>query len=167
MSETLENRVLKAIEEIANGKTMKKALQLQGLSRDAFYNALDSNPQIKLKYVRAEHANADAIAEEILEIADTEDNAQKARNQIDARKWLASKRAPKKYGDRIDVAIEGNIDLNAAIETASRRILLPNSYLSNSLTSEHIEMIELTPSESTGSKPVSDDERKAIDDLLS
>lgn len=42
-------------------------------------------------------------AEEIVIIADSCTDPHKARLQIDARKWYASKLAPKKYGDKLDL----------------------------------------------------------------
>ncbi|MBX8785491.1 hypothetical protein HBA94_17175 [Ochrobactrum sp. GRS2] len=43
------------------------------------------------------------MAEDILDIADDEECAdvQKAKLRIDTRKWLMSKMAPKKYGDKV------------------------------------------------------------------
>jgi hypothetical protein len=35
------------------------------------------------------------------------DHIQRSRLRIDARKWLASKMAPKKYGDRVEQAHSG------------------------------------------------------------
>lgn len=52
------------------------------------------------QYARAREEQADGFADEIIEIADTTDDPQKAKLQIDARKWKASKLAPKKYGDK-------------------------------------------------------------------
>lgn len=62
-------------------------------------------------YARARKAQADAFADEIVQIADTEPDPQKARVRIDARKWVAGKQRPKKYGDkaRVDVEHAGNI----------------------------------------------------------
>jgi len=75
------------------------------------------------QYVRAREAQADRLAEEILEIADdgsndtyTDENGNERTNQevvarsrlrVDARKWLASKMAPKKYGDKIQQEVSG------------------------------------------------------------
>ncbi|MBM7406915.1 MULTISPECIES: hypothetical protein [Sphingomonas] len=53
-------------------------------------------------YARARELQAEALADEILEIADKahdRDSAAAARVKVDVRKWLASKLAPKKYGD--------------------------------------------------------------------
>jgi hypothetical protein len=55
---------------------------------------------------RAREERADLLAREILEIADAPCKdaveVQRARNRIDTRKWLASKVAPRKYGDRVE-----------------------------------------------------------------
>jgi len=54
-------------------------------------------------YARAREDQADWHADEIVAIADTETDAAKARNRIDARKWKAAKLKPKVYGDRVNV----------------------------------------------------------------
>lgn len=57
------------------------------------------------QYARAREIQAEILAEDIISLADSavEDGAAvaKARLQVDARKWYASKMAPKRYGDRI------------------------------------------------------------------
>ncbi len=54
------------------------------------------------QYARAREAQADALAEEVLEIADDKTgDAQRDRLRFDARKWYAGKVAPKKYGDKV------------------------------------------------------------------
>ena len=69
-------------------------------------------------YARARENQADFLADEIIEIADDKsgdvietDNgpienrefSSRSRLKIDARKWVASKLKPKKYGDKVDV----------------------------------------------------------------
>lgn len=58
-------------------------------------------------YARAREAQAHMAAAQIIEIADTESDAAKARNRIDARKWYAAKLNAKHYGEKIDVS--GNL----------------------------------------------------------
>jgi hypothetical protein len=62
--------------------------------------ALDDREGFAAKYARAREMQADRHAEQIVDIADTEEDPQKARNRMDARKWFAAKVAPKKYGER-------------------------------------------------------------------
>jgi hypothetical protein len=84
-----------------------------------------SRPEHTEQYARAREAQADKMAEDILAIADdglndtyTDDDGNertdhdvvaRSRLRVDARKWLASKMAPKKYGDKM--AIGGADDL--------------------------------------------------------
>ena len=116
------NKVNAVIASIFDGLTLEKSLKLNNCNATMFYKTLEQYPETQIKYAYAEKYQADKLADEIIHIADTEENYGKARNQIDARKWIASKRAPKKYGDRIDINVEGSIDLNAAIESATKRI---------------------------------------------
>jgi len=55
------------------------------------------------QYARARELQADYLADEIIEIADTATDANLARVQIDARKWTAGKLKPKVYGDRLNL----------------------------------------------------------------
>lgn len=74
------------------------------------------------QYARARETQADLLADEIIEIADDTVNDSKftengeienkewinrSRLRVDARKWKASKLAPKKYGDKVDVTTGG------------------------------------------------------------
>jgi hypothetical protein len=84
------------------------------------------------QYSRARLIGLDEIADELLEIADNADggeessaarasaNIQRAKLRIDTRKWLLSKLAPQRYGDRIqhehtgDVVVTTRIHLGGA-----------------------------------------------------
>lgn len=68
---------------------------------------LHDNPDFAEQYARAREAQQDTYADEITFIADTEPDPQRARVRIDARKWHASKLAPKKYGDKLGLT-DGN-----------------------------------------------------------
>jgi hypothetical protein len=78
------------------------------------------------QYARAREVQADAIFEDILDIADNaqndwmarrgEDDAgwqangehiQRSRLRVDARKWMAGKLAPKKYGEKASLELSG------------------------------------------------------------
>lgn len=83
---------------------------------------LREKPSFLTQYEKAKEEQADALAEEMLDIADDGTNdwmvktgkggesvgwqlngehVQRSRLRLDARKWIASKLKPKKYGDRI------------------------------------------------------------------
>src|SRR6516165_8254049 len=61
---------------------------------------------------RAREEQADKLTKEILELSDKieDDNpvkVQRARLQVDSRKWLAARLAPKKYSDHITHDVKG------------------------------------------------------------
>lgn len=61
-------------------------------------------PDFAEKYARAREAQADVLAEEIIDIADSKrDDPQRSRLMMDARKWYAGKLRPKKYGDSMNI----------------------------------------------------------------
>lgn len=102
---------------IASGLSLRKACELEGMpnvSTVIRWLADESRAEFCAQYMRAREAQADHLAEEMLTIADEAettvrgedvvfDSTAVARNRlrVDTRKWLASKMAPKKYGDKI------------------------------------------------------------------
>jgi len=89
---------------------------------------LQKHPEFSEQYTRAREAQADALADDILEISDDARNdwmerhgedsrgwqvngehIQRSRLRVESRKWIASKLKPKKYGDK--VAVGGADDL--------------------------------------------------------
>jgi hypothetical protein len=86
----------------------------------------DENEEFADQYRRAQQAQAEQLDARIDEIARTavdKDSAAAARVQITALIWRASKQAPKKYGDRLDVTSNGEkLGLAAELEAARRRV---------------------------------------------
>jgi len=90
-------------------------------------------------YEKAMQDRADRLAEEILEISDSappeglEAAAMSAwvadkRLRVDARKWVAAKLQPKRYGDRIDVSVvDTRISVMDALAQAKQRVLADSS----------------------------------------
>ena len=97
-------------------------------SETTFYKRLSSDSEFAENYARARFAQAHRENDEIRKIADaaTPETVQVARLRIDARKWRASKMAPKVYGDklelnaRVDVTTQTKEQRDAAVAAASR-----------------------------------------------
>lgn len=90
---------------IASGHSLRQIAGMEGLpSMEAVRTWLLKDAEFAAQYARAREEQAEAFAEEIVAIADTEPDAAKARNRIDARKWVAVKLLPKKYGDKVQVS---------------------------------------------------------------
>lgn len=69
------------------------------------------------KYARAREDRSGVIFEEMLDIADdaTAETVQQDRLRIDTRKWMLSKMAPRKYGDKLSVSGEDGGPLQVVI----------------------------------------------------
>ena len=107
--------------QIAQGDSLNQISKREGMPDAAtVHRWMNKNPDFAANIARAREAQAEFYAESIIEIADEleidatykgEDvkldvsAAAVARNRlrIDARKWHASKLAPKKYGDKLEV----------------------------------------------------------------
>ena len=75
------------------------------------YRWLDAHPEFRERYARAQEQRAALVAENALKDALTVDDpthAQLARLRFDARKWLAGKLAPKKWGDKVETSLTGS-----------------------------------------------------------
>lgn len=90
---------------LAQGKPLVHALTAEGMpSYATFMRWIAEDEALRENYMRAREASADYLADEIVHIADTELDPQVARVRIDARKWVAAKMKPKKYGDKLELA---------------------------------------------------------------
>lgn len=92
---------------IAMGWSAKKICAEDDMpSLPTFFNWLRIEPDFLNLYTRAKEEQADALIEEMLDIADDSQGDSKVKSQrdrlrIETRKWLASKLKPKRYGDRM------------------------------------------------------------------
>lgn len=118
---------------LAEGMSLREVCRQEGqpdMKTVMRWLASDSNDSFRHQYARAKEAGIVAIAEEILDIADDGTNdwmerknadgenigwqfngeaARRSQIRIDARRWLLSKLAPKKYGDKLDLNHSGSI----------------------------------------------------------
>ena len=90
--------------------------------RDTVRRWLRRKPDFRADYANARVHQAEHFIDEIVEIADTDDNPSRARVRIDARKWVAARLAPKKYGERSEIELSGGIDIANRLERARERI---------------------------------------------
>lgn len=108
----------KICEEIATTSNGLKYICAQNdVTASAFYVWIDKDKDLLDRYMRARDAQADLLADEIIEIADhsEEDHTpftggnvvNRDKLRIESRKWIASKLKPKKYGDKLDVTTDG------------------------------------------------------------
>jgi hypothetical protein len=115
------NAAKEVIDLIAHkGYGVNKAIKtIDNIDIHAFYKLIDNDASLLQQYTRALEYKADVIAERITKVShnrnndfytDSEGNVkpnpvavQRDRLIMDADKWLLSKIAPKKYGDKVTI----------------------------------------------------------------
>lgn len=117
-------------DQLADGRSLREICRQDGMPAcSTVFKELSEDATFAEQYARAKQAGIEAMAEDILEIADDGRNDWMERNaedggfavnaeavrrsqiRIDARKWLLSKLAPKKYGDKIEHDHKGGVTL--------------------------------------------------------
>jgi hypothetical protein len=69
-------------------------------SRRTVYNHVNGNAGFRARYAEARALQVEHLFEQIVAIADDDDNPARARLRIDARKWLVAKLDPERFGDK-------------------------------------------------------------------
>jgi hypothetical protein len=98
-----------------NGLSAFKACQSAGVPHSTFMEWLKNDAELADNYARAREDLIERIACEVLELSDADVGeqpdgkkdwaaVQKHKLQVDSRKWLLSKLAPKKYGDKLELS---------------------------------------------------------------
>lgn len=133
-------------ERISTGESLRSICKAADMPNIAtVFRWLANNKSFSDQYARAREEQAEALADEIVQIADDglndtyvdengnqrtdQDVIARSRLRVEARKWVASKLKPKKYGDfqRTESSVEMRVtnasdltdDELAAIATAS------------------------------------------------
>lgn len=112
---------------LAMGKSMRTVAKEEWSPvMSTMFKWLRENEKFSEQYAHAKQESSDAMAEEILDIADetsgdtliarhgdkvvekpNKEYIQRSRLRVDTRKWLMAKMKPKKYGEKIDMTSDG------------------------------------------------------------
>jgi hypothetical protein len=117
---------------LAKGETLRTIIASSEHmpDRTTIYRWMRSNESFCNQYAQARAEQADYYAELIVDESYSSHDAGIGRLRVDALKWAASKMAPKKYGEKIE--IETAQPLTLAFQLPSRRIELEeNKQLEN------------------------------------
>lgn len=109
---------------IAAGESLNRISKTEGFpDQVTVYRWLASNESFRQMYTQAREEQAETLADEIVDIADADPEIEQVRdkdgeivemrvhaayvayqkNRIEARKWVAAKLKPRKYGEKVDV----------------------------------------------------------------
>jgi hypothetical protein len=109
------------------GLSALKACEVAGVHQSTFNTWLNDDAALAVDYARAREDLIERMAQEVLELSDSDVGflpdgkkdwaaVQKHKLQVDTRKWLLSKLAPKKYGDKLEVSGDAANPLVTRIE---------------------------------------------------
>ena len=117
----------KVLEGMRGGKSTFKACEAAGVSHSTFIRWADEDAELADNYARAREDLLERMAQEVLDLSDKEvpetgdgrkdwQAIQKHKLQVDTRKWLLSKLAPRKYGEKLEVSGDPQNPLVTRIE---------------------------------------------------
>jgi len=134
-----EDNLKTFLADIAIGIPVRRAASASGFSAEQFYRRLNENESIAQRYARAKEQALEAMADDILSIADDglndtqvdeegnvrtdHDVIARSKLRIDTRKWIMAKLAPKKYGDKVQTehsVSDGLADLMRELDGGTR-----------------------------------------------
>jgi len=93
-------------DHLMTGKSLLDVAKLKGYpSADSMYRQMGRDPEFATRIARAREAGQDHEADACVQMADlaTVEDHQVVKLRIWARQWRASKLAPKRYGDKVQV----------------------------------------------------------------
>src|SRR5437879_1289357 len=108
-------------ELVASGNSIRTICSAENMpAMSSIFKWLSEHKDFSEQYARAKEQVLEKYADELVEIADDESNdksgelempnsvaVQRSRLRVDTRKWILSKLAAKKYGDKLDMNLSG------------------------------------------------------------
>lgn len=131
-------------ERLADGESLRSICDSEHIpNKSTVFRWLAANDAFCDQYTRAREAQADALFDDVLQIADDgrndwmmrrgEDDAgwtangehiQRSKLRIDARKWMAGKLRPKVYGEKQEIEHTGKMEITDADPRQLSRAIL-------------------------------------------
>ena len=109
--------------EVASGRSLRSVVKDDDMpAMSSVFLWIAKYPIFSEQYAQAQSDRTVAWSEDLVEIADdASGDTQRDKLRVDTRKWLMSKMAPKRYGDKIETVHSGGIE----VQQITRRIVDP------------------------------------------
>jgi hypothetical protein len=120
MTPAQETQILDLARE---GKTIREIARSVSLTCGQIYQHSAENAPFQTLFSRAQAEGLELWADEIKESASEFEDVQRARLHADNLKWLLARKLAHKYGDRLNVEVQGSVDLIGVLADARRRLL--------------------------------------------
>ena len=125
------------IQRITEGESLSAVMRTPGFPSYQWAKMrLREDPELRRRYEQAYEDRADALADQLIDLADSDmpegmDNSafsawvQLLKLRVDVRKWTAAKLRPRFYGERIDLEVTHHeqISITQVLEDARKRVL--------------------------------------------
>ncbi len=116
----------KVIVGMHDGMSCYKSCKAAGIPHSTFLTWMNDDKELADKYARAREDLIERMASDLIELSDVDvgmqpdgrrdwSAVQKHKLQVDTRKWLLSKLAPKRYGERVALAADEESPLQVGI----------------------------------------------------
>jgi len=110
----------KLCEELANGRSLRSVCSDKDMPTTSMvYRWLNEHPEFREQYAHARVRQADHFADSVHDIANHEEDVQRARLRIDAIKWHTEKLHPRVYGTKSHHTLAGDEDAPIQVEDKS------------------------------------------------
>lgn len=135
--EQKEKALSSIFERIGKGQALRNILRENEMPDNTkFYKWIDGDKMLLERYLGARAQRADGIFEDLFDIADDQENdvyedkdgkeqtnhnvINRARIRIDTRKWILARMDSKKYGDKIQQEVSGDLKQDLSNESLDK-----------------------------------------------
>lgn len=112
------------LERISNGKTLSAVRKELNINPREWWETIQQDPLFAEDIKNARLHACEALADNVLTIADDYSDPQQARIKLESVSKYLGWMDPSRYGNRIDIAVTQTIDIAGAIERATQRIAI-------------------------------------------
>lgn len=136
------SRIEQALKSLSEGLNLRHSLKQSNLTPEKFFKALEQSEELRIQYNSIVEAQTHNLADQLLEIPDKYDDVQRAKLKSDNIKWLISRRNRKAYGDKLEVDHNHNVDIRAALDSATARLKEVEEIDSDKISNDSSDLIE-------------------------
>lgn len=125
----------KVIEGLSEGQSLRSICEARDMpGAPTILRWVEEDAEFQTRYIAARQACADVYAEQILEIADeghkTHEQVADAKVRIDARKWVAARMNPRRWGNKVQIGgaddlppVKTNVNLAELSDAALEEVM--------------------------------------------
>lgn len=150
-----------------DGESMRTICGVIGISRHQMWRYREKYPTFDHAVTRAQMEGVEAQTDLLLSAHEDYKDPQRAKVMSDNVKWLASRRKPETYGDRLDLNVTERVDVGGALIEARKRAALPVCDQESGDDAQVAEYREISDGRTNGCEPVGSEQDEGGLDIFS